>query len=152
MSRRQRFALVCGILAAAACVVFFAISIDPGVYSPGAQDIHWHYLDHLRDTSPPKYAHELNIFFLVRKAYSVIAFSIVGLLAAPALPKRRRVVLDGIAVGAFSTIIEIGQRLADLDESLRSNLFDIACGVLGGVIGALAWNVARGLTLRRTSR
>jgi hypothetical protein len=149
---RQPFVLLCLLLAVAAAVVFFAISTDHSVYAPGAHHLDWPFLDHLRDTSPRRYAHELNIFYLVRKAYSIVAFSILGLLVAPTIPKPNRIRIDGIVVGVFSTVIEIGQKLTGTIESIYSNLFDIGCGVLGGILGALAWNLARSLARRVANR
>jgi hypothetical protein len=151
MTQRQTFALLCGTLAVAAAVVFFAISTDHAVYAPGARDIHWWFLDHLRDSSP-RYHHELNIFFLVRKAYSIVAFSILGLLVAPIIPKPNRILVAALVVGTFSTIIEIGQKLTGTIESIYSNLFDVGCGVLGGAIGALAWNLWRAIARRSADR
>jgi hypothetical protein len=90
---------------------------------------------------------------IFRKLYSIVAFSIVGLLAAPAIPRRRRIAIDALIVALVSTAIEIGQKLHDRSpESLTSNLFDIGCGAVGGIVGALLWNLGQALARRLASR
>lgn len=77
---------------------------------------------------------------LVRKFDSVIAFAIVGVFIALAkrrLRSRDRILTAALWVGGLSTIIEILQRFVGSTESFGSNLFDIACGAIGGAIGAL---------------
>jgi hypothetical protein len=150
VTQRQTFALLCGVLAVAAGVVFFAISIDHDFYAPGVSDFHWTFLDNWRN-STPHHHHELNVFYLARKVYSIVAFSILGTIVAPIIPKPR-VLIDGALVGAFSTLIEIGQKLTGTIESINSNLFDIGCGVLGGMLGAVAWNVGRAIARRVADR
>ena len=80
-----------------------------------------------------------------RKAYSLIAFAIVGWIAAHALRRVRyfpRVWLSAGLVGTYSALIEVAQKLHGSTESWRWNLFDIACGLIGGLIGALAYRTS----------
>ncbi len=73
---------------------------------------------------------------MARKAYSVIAFGVVGILADRALgPARRPALRAALVVAAFSVAIEIGQKLHGSHEGPRSNLFDVLCGALGGWLG-----------------
>jgi VanZ family protein len=77
---------------------------------------------------------ELSGHVLLRKVYSVVAFAIVG--AAYAYARRRGGIIDTMAaVGLYSGLIEIGQWFTS-DESLRWNLVDVMCGMIGGTIGA----------------
>lgn len=141
MTARQTFIILCGLLAAAAAAVFFAIAIDHEVYAPGASHLRGAgELARLRHHVPREWRHEFTPGFVLRKAYSIVAFSIVGFFAAPALPRTRRIALCALLVGCFSLAIEIAQKIVFGNESLASNAFDVACGALGGSIGALAWN------------
>ncbi|MBV8689349.1 MAG: hypothetical protein JOZ59_04505 [Candidatus Eremiobacteraeota bacterium] len=77
-----------------------------------------------------------------RKLYSIIAFAIVGWIVARvlhAVPQARRAVMSAAFVGAYSALIEIAQKIHGSTESWRWNLFDIGCGVLGGLVGALVY-------------
>ena len=77
---------------------------------------------------------------LLRKAYSVVAFALVGYLAGRAfLEWRRRPTLWGLAVivAVYSAAIEVGQALHGSREGLTWNAVDTACGGLGGWLGAL---------------
>jgi hypothetical protein len=75
---------------------------------------------------------------VLRKAYSVAAFTLVGFLLRRALAENAvetRTSLVCIAcVAAYSGAIEIGQYLHGSHEGLRWNAFDVACGALGGGI------------------
>jgi len=74
---------------------------------------------------------------VLRKLYSLIAFTVAGIVVDLALPRARRPVLRGtIAIAAFSACIEIAQRLHHVHEGIASNLFDVGCGAVGGAIGA----------------
>lgn len=75
---------------------------------------------------------------ILRKVYSVIAFAVVGFFADKALPRRgKRALRATLAIAAFSTLIEIAQYLHGTREGLLSNLFDVACGALGGWLGVV---------------
>ena len=73
---------------------------------------------------------------ILRKVYSVVAFSVVGFFADKALPRRgNRTVRATLAVATFSALIEIAQYLHGTREGLLSNAFDIGCGAFGGWLG-----------------
>jgi hypothetical protein len=154
MTGRQSFIILCGLLAAAAAAVFFAIAIDRHIYAPGAPHLHrGGELARLRHHVPGPWRREFSPAFILRKAYSIGAFAIVGFLAAPTLPRARRVVLCALLVACFSLAIEVAQKIVFGSESLASNAFDVACGALGGLIGAGAWNVVAAFAgSRRTIR
>lgn len=74
---------------------------------------------------------------LLRKAYSLAAFALVGVLADRALPPARRPALRAaLVVALFSALIELGQKLHGSSEGRLSNLLDIGFGALGGWLGA----------------
>jgi hypothetical protein len=150
MTAQGRFVILCGLLAAATAVVFFAIAIDHAVYAPGAGGVHaGHALAHVRRHVPVRLRHDVNVDFLLRKVYSIVAFAIVGFLAAPTFPRKARLVACTLLVAIFSTVIEIAQKLTGTSESLLSNLFDVGCGALGGLIGGALWNLAEAIARRR---
>ena len=133
------------LLAAGAAAVFLAISVDHNVYAPGAYKVHNEIAEHTHVTSaeerlPPIARRWLSPFRILRKTYSVVAFAIVGFFIAPLLRRNRRIRTDALIVAGFSTLIEIVQKAAGSVEGLPSNAFDIACGALGGILGAYAWN------------
>ena len=78
--------------------------------------------------------------WLARKAASVAYFGIVGLLVL--VLRRRRVaslretlvvaVVGGVGMSAIVEIFEWPEDVAD-------QVFDLACGALGGVIAGIAW-------------
>jgi hypothetical protein len=154
---RVRSAAIFGLLAASAAVVFLAISLDPNVYAPGAGQLHRELHGHagitglLRDVQAGL-QRDLSVRIALRKVYSVIAFGIVGFFAAPILPNTNRVKGCALLVAFFSAVIEIAQGLTGAEESLASNAFDIACGAVGGLLGALAWNGIAQFARRRASR
>ena len=89
-------------------------------------------------TSP----HSLIGHVWLRKLYSVIAFTIVGWITAHGLRKfsyANRIFLGGLLVASYSALIEVAQKLHGSTESWRWNLFDIGCGLLGGLVGALIY-------------
>ncbi len=148
MTQRQSFLVLFGLLAAAAAVVFLAISIDSDLYAPGAgalsaQISHHGHLRTLQNGLPPVARRALSPVKFLRKTYSIVAFAIVGLFAAPLIPRKSRILGDAILVAAFSTVIEFVQKLTGSEESFASNLFDVACGAVGGIAGALVWNAVR---------
>jgi hypothetical protein len=88
-------------------------------------------------TSPPTFAY----YIVLRKLYSVVAFAAVGYPVARA---RRAAgaaaspAIIGLFIAAFSTAIEIAQFAVESPwEGLASNLFDVACGFVGGWIGGM---------------
>ncbi len=150
MTSRRLFLTIFAALAAATAVAFFAISIDSGIYAPGADDRdgHAHVLGSLSQHVPDRFQHDLAPSFVLRKLYSVVAFAVFGFFSAPLLPRARRIRACALLVTGFSLLIEIVQRLTVSHESNLSSIFDIACGTVGGTLGALAWNVA----IRRFAR
>lgn len=82
----------------------------------------------------------------LRKAYSVVAFFVVGYLVRRALAEggRAHVVWPCIlGLAAYSWAIEIGQYLLGSTEGLAFNVFDVACGALGGTLAVADRLVAR---------
>jgi len=124
--RRSRFFSA---LLAVVAVVFFALAVSRAVY-----DI----------TSPADWPFHV----LLRKSYSLIAFAIVGYLYAEAGAERGRAIpapTAGIVTAIYSAAIEVGQRLVGSTEGLLSNGIDVACGLVGGAIGAALAAVRRRL-------
>jgi uncharacterized BrkB/YihY/UPF0761 family membrane protein len=75
----------------------------------------------------------LALHVLLRKVYSVVAFTLLGVVVHFALPRTRRpAVRAALIVAAFSAAIEVAQKLRGAHEGLLSNAFDVACGALGG--------------------
>lgn len=142
MQTRPLILTLFALLASAAAVVFLAISIDRGIYAPGAHDggRQERVLAPIAQAVPDRFRHDVTPSILLRKIYSVVAFGIVGLLCAPLVPKARRPLTCGLLVAGFSTIIEIAQRVTGSHESNLFSAFDIGCGAVGGVLGAIVWN------------
>ncbi len=70
---------------------------------------------------------------LLRKFYSVVAFTLVGFVVDKALPAApRRALRAALIVAIFSAVIEVVQKLDGASEGLPSEAIDIACGALGG--------------------
>jgi hypothetical protein len=75
---------------------------------------------------------------LLRKLYSIVAFTLIGFVVHKALPRSRRPALRAaIVVAAFSAVIEVVQKLHHAHEGLPSEAFDVACGAAGGWLGAV---------------
>jgi hypothetical protein len=86
---------------------------------------------------------------LLRKLYSILAFTLLGFIVDKALPYTRRpAVRAALIVAAFSAAIEVAQKLNHAHEGLRSEAFDIACGAFGGW---LAVTIGRRWRRRRRS-
>ncbi|MGH7330880.1 MAG: hypothetical protein ACREJX_21225 [Polyangiaceae bacterium] len=84
--------------------------------------------------SPPDFAGHT----LLRKAESLVAFTILGLLTAWSVGRRRDLrALLVISLATFSALIEIGQRFTGTHESLRLSLFDVFCGAVGGLVASV---------------
>ena len=76
--------------------------------------------------------------FYLRKSYSIVAFTLLGIVTQLALGPSRRAVLRGaLIVAAFSALLEIAQKLHGAPEGLGSNAFDVACGAAGGALGVI---------------
>jgi hypothetical protein len=92
-------------------------------------------------TSPPAIPWHV----LLRKVYSVGAFALVGYLFGRSRRELGRgatsPAFGALVVALYSAAIEVGQYLVGAREGLTSNLLDVACGALGGAIGALALRI-----------
>lgn len=141
MTSRPRYLALFALLASATAVVFLAISIDSKIYAPGAHDAgrQARILGAVARHVPERFQHDLEPRFFFRKLYSVVAFTIVGFFSAPLMPRSRRILSGAAIVAGFSLTIEIAQRLTVSHESNLSSLFDLACGGLGGALGAALW-------------
>ena len=105
------------ILALGSAGLFYAIALSNEVY----------------DVTSPK---ELAWHVIVRKAYSIGAFALVGFLISKArLAGVRGIGWSALFVAAFSALIEVGQDLAGSTEGLAFNVLDTVCGAIGGAIG-----------------
>ena len=88
---------------------------------------------------------------LLRKFYSVVAFALLGFIVHLALPRTRRPELRAaLIVAGFSAVIEVVQKLDGAHEGLLSNAIDVACGALGGWLGAAIFS--RASAFQRYSR
>lgn len=84
---------------------------------------------------------------VLRKIYSVVAFTVLGFIVNRALPPTRRPALRAaLIVAIFSGFIEIAQKLNHAPEGLLSNAVDIACGALGGWLGVVLDRAVRRAT------
>jgi uncharacterized BrkB/YihY/UPF0761 family membrane protein len=73
---------------------------------------------------------------VLRKLYSVVAFTLIGFIVQKALPPARRPALRAaLVVAALSALIEVAQKLRHAHEGLASNAFDVLCGAAGGWLG-----------------
>ncbi len=91
-------------------------------------------------TSPPA----LSWHVALRKAYSIVAFAVVGFTAERALRPSGAAVLRGaMLVALYSAAIEVAQALRGSHEGLLWNGIDVACGAAGGAVGALAGRITR---------
>jgi len=87
-------------------------------------------------TSPPAFEWHM----LLRKAYSIVAFVLVGYLLRRAFAERARRLPPAacaLAVALYSGVIEIGQALVGSHEGLAWNAVDLACGGIGGLLASL---------------
>ena len=102
----------------AAAIILYAVALSNQAYeatSPGW--LPWHVL--------------------LRKTYSIGAFALLGfLLNRSRLRGFESVWAGAVAIGLYSTAIEIGQYVEGVREGLASNAFDVLCGVIGGALGA----------------
>ena len=82
----------------------------------------------------------LDFHELLRKFYSVVAFGGLGFCAARAAAASgwgTSAVSVGWWLAGFSAAIEVVQALTPPPEGLLSNAVDVACGWLGGWLGAI---------------
>jgi uncharacterized BrkB/YihY/UPF0761 family membrane protein len=71
----------------------------------------------------------MSVLVVLRKLYSVVAFTLIGFVVHAALPPARRPALRAaVVVAAFSALIEVAQKIRHAHEGLASNVFDVACG------------------------
>jgi hypothetical protein len=112
---------------AVVAAVFYAAAISHAVYEA---------------TSPV----ELSWHVLLRKIYSVGAFSLLAYLLRRALAERgehaNAIATCVLGVASYSATIEVGQYLYGSREGLGWNAFDTCCGALGGAL-ANADTIAR---------
>ncbi len=71
---------------------------------------------------------------MLRKAYSIGAFALVGALFTWASGASITTVV--LVVAAYSALIEAGQKIVNGDEPLVWNAVDVACGAAGGWLGS----------------
>ena len=75
---------------------------------------------------------------VLRKLYSIVAFTLLGFVVHAALPRSRRPALRAaLIVAAFSLLIEVAQKVRHAHEGLLSNAVDVACGALGGWLAVM---------------
>lgn len=108
---------------------FFALAVSNEVYAL---------------TSPPA----LSFHVVLRKCYSIGAFALVGAALAAALPARvaGRSWATALAIALYSAAIEVAQGFVNARvhaaEPLVWNVVDVACGAIGGWLGAAAFSRA----------
>ncbi|HEX3550192.1 MAG TPA: hypothetical protein VHT53_07455 [Candidatus Elarobacter sp.] len=86
----------------------------------------------------------LSFHVLLRKAYSIAAFALVGFTADRALgPSVRGPLRAALLVGAYSAAIEVTQAVRGSHEGLAWNAFDVLCGAAGGWLGAVGERIRR---------
>jgi hypothetical protein len=107
--------------AVAVAAFFFVIAISNAVYEMTSPSwLSWHVV--------------------LRKAYSIVAFTIVGYLFRRALAENGKAAALGTLVGGvalYSAGIEVAQFLCGSKEGLGWNAFDTVCGGVGGGLAAL---------------
>lgn len=91
-------------------------------------------------TSPPV----LTFHVVLRKAYSIAAFALVGFTADKALGPSANAALRGaLLVAAYSGAIEAVQAMRQSHEGLGWNAADVLCGAAGGWLGVVARRIRR---------
>jgi hypothetical protein len=87
---------------------------------------------------------ELTFHVLLRKAYSIAAFALVGFTARKALGASALSPARGaLLVAAYSAAIEIVQAERGSDEGIAWNVVDVLCGAAGGWLGVVAERIRR---------
>jgi hypothetical protein len=96
-------------------------------------------------TSPPEWSWHVAL----RKAYSIVAFALVGFTVDKALgPSARPALRAALLVATYSGAIEIAQAWRGSHEGLSWNLTDVVFGAAGGWLGVAAERIVRS---RRTA-
>jgi predicted membrane-bound mannosyltransferase len=91
-------------------------------------------------TSPPV----LSFHVVLRKAYSIAAFALVGFTADKALGSSTRGPLRAaLLVAAYSGAIEVVQAVRNSTEGPVWNAVDVACGAAGGWLGVVLGGIKR---------
>jgi len=87
-------------------------------------------------TSP----HTLPYHEIVRKTYALLAFALLGYaLERSKVPRVHGAFAAAIVLGVYSYAIELGQiSFGHAQETFAEHAFDVASGVVGGALGALA--------------
>jgi hypothetical protein len=91
---------------------------------------------------------------LLRKSYSIVAFTLVGYLLRRALREHHRdnagftILTCIVGVAAYSAAIEVGQYFCGSTEGLGWNTVDTFCGAIGGTL-AVSDLIARSLVRPR---
>jgi apolipoprotein N-acyltransferase len=86
----------------------------------------------------------LSFHVLLRKAYSIAAFALVGFTADKALGSSTRAPLRAaLLVAAYSGAIEIVQAIRGSAEGPVWNAVDVACGAAGGWLGVMLGRIRR---------
>jgi hypothetical protein len=81
---------------------------------------------------------------MLRKAYTVIAFALVGYTADKALGQSARPMLRAtLLAAAYSGAIEVVQAMRGSHEGFAWNIFDIACGGVGGAVPLFVDRITR---------
>jgi hypothetical protein len=115
----KRWTLVAAIVA----VGFYVVALSGAVYEL---------------TSPSGFSFHIAL----RKTYSVVAFAIVGFLYVKVVREWQgrvpSLLHTALAIAVYSGLIEVGQFLAHSHEGFASNVFDVACGAVGGALGRIA--------------
>ncbi|HEX3462428.1 MAG TPA: hypothetical protein VHS78_00060 [Candidatus Elarobacter sp.] len=91
-------------------------------------------------TSPPAFSFHV----LLRKAYSIAAFALVGFTARKALGATALTPARGaLLVAVYSAAIEIVQAIKGSHEGIAWNVVDVLCGAAGGWLGVVAGRIRR---------
>ena len=91
-------------------------------------------------TSPP----QLSWHVVLRKAYSIVAFAVVGFTADKALgPSDWRALRAAILVAVYSGAIEIAQAVHGSHEGATWNIIDVLCGAVGGWVAIVVMRLVR---------
>ena len=86
----------------------------------------------------------LTFHVLLRKAYSIIAFALLGFTARKALGASALSPARGaLLVAAYSAAIEVAQAERGSHEGIAWNVVDVLCGAAGGLLGVVANRIRR---------
>jgi hypothetical protein len=122
VDRRTRIARIT--VAVIVAAVFFGLATNDVVYEV---------------TSPTQFSWHL----IARKAYSIVAFALVGFTADRAFwPSARPALRGALVVAIYSTVIEVAQAWHGSHEGVRWNIIDVLCGAVGGWLGVTIGRIA----------